>query len=160
MLHWIAGYSTGIDPTGCGFVIADSDDPDDPAELFTYCKCVAESDNRTYVISGSGHRGTCDQWGLSLKVDGRCILDRDWWPTGRKTCGDRDIRTLSETKHVAQDWETAIVAYEIWRTGLWETRAGRSSSLTTRHELGKRAGARRALPRDRRRLKAQRNWAS
>ena len=35
------------------------------------------------------------------------------------------IRTLKDAKRVAQDWERAITAYEVWNTGLWETRARR-----------------------------------
>ncbi len=106
MLHWRAGYRTEADPNRCG-----------------YREWLAESGNRKYAISGCGDRcTTCDEWCLSLEIDGRHILDHEWWPTGRKACGDRHIRALREAQDVAQDWETAIVAYEIWQTGLW--RAG------------------------------------
>jgi hypothetical protein len=114
-----------LDPNGG--VDPDNPDDSDPEALFTFCEWLAESGNREYVISGCGQTGAWEDWCVYLQVDGRRILGHDWWDTGMKACGDRDIRTLSEAQDVAQDWETAIVAYEIWRTGLWETAGWRFS---------------------------------
>ncbi|MGE5696835.1 MAG: hypothetical protein ACM4D3_16870 [Candidatus Sericytochromatia bacterium] len=70
----------------------------------------AEVDDREYVIIASA-RFPKDV-GLSLSSGGRAILSHDWWGKHpiRRPFGDR-IRSVSDAKNVAEEWEAA----EAWK---------------------------------------------